>query len=348
MSSERGHGMWLPRLGWLLVALLLAGFLWGLRHRASLQMSGQKAVQMLFVPSVEQGTLVRRGDELARFIRADCGLTLRSQVPDQLRRRDPGARRRPGRRRLDPGLRLRPRQRPLRRRGAAAGGALGRALRRSWSPAPGRASRTGSRRSSEPQGRGAARDAGAAARRSWSRRLDALAPGWVEVAVETDRDAVRHLVERRDGVDGAASRYVYSGPNDLVGDGRKELEDDRPGTLLRDPRSSTPPTEPAAELSTVYYGCILARTDSGVRPARGPERQAFAFSDETSTSGHIFARALLERARRRRSGTCSSPAATPTSCRRWPTARWRAAPPSTRRRRRPTSATAPWSATRGS
>ena len=36
---------------------------------------------MLFVPSVEQGTLVRRADELARFIRQDTGLTVRSEVP---------------------------------------------------------------------------------------------------------------------------------------------------------------------------------------------------------------------------------------------------------------------------
>ena len=36
---------------------------------------------MLFVPSVEQGTLVERGDELARFIRRDSGLILRSEVP---------------------------------------------------------------------------------------------------------------------------------------------------------------------------------------------------------------------------------------------------------------------------
>ncbi len=72
---------WLRPTGWVVVGLLLIAFIWGLGHRAQLEMSGQKAVQMLFVPSVEQGTLVRRGDELARFIREDSGLTLRSQVP---------------------------------------------------------------------------------------------------------------------------------------------------------------------------------------------------------------------------------------------------------------------------
>ena len=108
----------LPRVGWSLVILLLVVFVWGLRHRARLEMSGQKAVQMLFVPSVEQGTLVRRGDELARFIRADSGLTLRSQVPTSyaaviqaLARLLPRVRSRlPGRRAL--------RDQPLRFRGA--------------------------------------------------------------------------------------------------------------------------------------------------------------------------------------------------------------------------------------
>ena len=50
--------------------------------------------------------------------------------------------------------------------------------------------------------------------------LDERSPGWEEVAVATDRDAVFRLVDARD-VDAAASRHVYSGPNDLVGDGRK-------------------------------------------------------------------------------------------------------------------------------
>ena len=57
-----------------------------------------------------------------------------------LRRRDPGARRRPGRCGVDSRLRLRPRQCPLRRRGEAAGGAVGGPLRRRGdSVGPGRA-----------------------------------------------------------------------------------------------------------------------------------------------------------------------------------------------------------------
>ena len=64
-----------------LVVLALAVFVWGMHRRATLEAHGSDLIRMLFVPSVEQGTLVRRGDELARFIRTDSGLTLRSQVP---------------------------------------------------------------------------------------------------------------------------------------------------------------------------------------------------------------------------------------------------------------------------
>ena len=59
-----------------------------------------------------------------------------------------------------------------------------------------------------------------------------------------------------------------------------------------------------AEQSIVYYGCILARTDCGVRRLEDLNGQPFAFSDETSTSGHIFARALLEPRGRRPWATC--------------------------------------------
>jgi ABC transporter, phosphonate, periplasmic substrate-binding protein len=125
-------------------------------------------------------------------------------------------------------------------------------------------------------------------------RLDRLAPGWVEVPASDDRDAIRRLVEARDGVDGALSRYVYSAPNDLVGDGRKELEADRPGTL-RETRIVDTTDRPAPELSTVYYGCVMARSDGGINRLEDLQGRSFAFSDETSTSGHIFARALLQR-----------------------------------------------------
>jgi phosphonate transport system substrate-binding protein len=87
---------------------------------------------------------------------------------------------------------------------------------------------------------------------------------------------------------------VNSGPHDLVGDGRKTLEYRRPGTL-RETAVIHTTAQPAPELSNVYFGCILTRTDSGHRRVEDFGGQSFAFSDETSTSGHIFARALLQR-----------------------------------------------------
>ncbi|MBD3854691.1 MAG: PhnD/SsuA/transferrin family substrate-binding protein, partial [Acidobacteria bacterium] len=123
--------------------------------------------------------------------------------------------------------------------------------------------------------------------------LDERAPGWIEVAVASDVEAVFRLVENRD-VEAAASRQVYSAPRDLVGDGRKEMEYRRPGTL-RETRIVHTSEQPKPELSNVYYGCVMARSDSGVNRLEDLNGQSFAFSDETSTSGHIFARALLNR-----------------------------------------------------
>jgi ABC-type phosphate/phosphonate transport system substrate-binding protein len=276
------------------VIALLVVFVWGLHRRSSLEASGQQAVQMLFVPSVEQGTLVRRGDELARFVRADSGLTLRSQVPTSY---------------------------------AAVIEALGAGQADvAWIPAfayvlanarYGAEARLQVVRSVDRYGvvitRTApgeptrlenlvdARIAFPATIRGRLRAmlvelLDEAAPGWVEVPVADDREAVWALVERRDGVAAAASRHVATGPNDLVGDGRRELEHDRPGTLLES-RIVHRTAQAAPELSKVYYGCVMTRSDSGVNRIEDLAGRPFAFSDETSTSGHIFARALLQRAR---------------------------------------------------
>jgi ABC-type phosphate/phosphonate transport system substrate-binding protein len=289
--ETRRKNPWIPRLGWLVVALALLAFLWGLRHRSQLEMSGQKAVQMLFVPSVEQGTLVRRGDELARFIRADSGLTLRSQVPTSY---------------------------------AAVIQALGAGQADvAWIPAfayvlanarYGAEARLQVVRSvdryailvtraggGEPRRLEGLVDRRVAIPRTLKGRLraalvgqlDEYAPGWTEVPVADDKAAIWRLVEERD-VAAAASRHVYSGPHDLVGDGRKELEYERPGTLLETQVIHTG-ERPEPELSNVYFGCILTRTDSGVRRLDDLNGTNFAFSDETSTSGHIFARALLQR-----------------------------------------------------
>ena len=281
----------MPRIGWLLVGLLLVAFIWGLNRRSQLVTRGQKAVQMLFVPSVEQGTLVRRGDELARFIRADSGLTLRSQVPTSY---------------------------------AAVIQALGAGQADvAWIPAfayvlanarYGAEARLQVVRSvdrysivvtrngpGEPQRLENLVDRPVAIpqtikgrlRASLVELLDEFAPGWIEVPVATGKDAVWRLVEERN-VDAAASRHVYSGPNDLVGDGRKELEYDRLGTL-RETRVIHTSERPQPELSNVYFGCILTRTDSGFKRLEDFNGTNFAFSDETSTSGHIFPRALLQR-----------------------------------------------------
>jgi ABC-type phosphate/phosphonate transport system substrate-binding protein len=283
---------WFPWVGWVLVGALLAAFIWGLDRRARLEASGQKAVQMLFVPSVEQGTLVRRGDELARFVRTDSGLSLRSQVPTSY---------------------------------AAVIEALGAGQADvAWIPAfayvlanarYGAEARLQVVRSVDRYGVIITRTAPGEPQRLENlvdskiafpatvrgrlramlvELLDEYAPGWVEVPVADDREAVWYLTERKEGVVAAASRHVTSGPNDLVGDGRKELEYDRPGTM-RETRILLRTERPAPELSKVYYGCVLTRSDSGVNRLEDLNGRTFAFSDETSTSGHIFARALLQR-----------------------------------------------------
>jgi ABC-type phosphate/phosphonate transport system substrate-binding protein len=87
---------------------------------------------------------------------------------------------------------------------------------------------------------------------------------------------------------------VESGPFDMVGDGRKELEYDRPGTMEKTFIIYT--TEgTVSERASVYYGCVYTRTDSGVRRLEDFNGRSFAFSDQTSTSGHIFPRLLLDR-----------------------------------------------------
>jgi ABC-type phosphate/phosphonate transport system substrate-binding protein len=283
---------WLPRIGWLVVIGLLVAFVWGLRHRALLEARGEQAVQMLFVPSVEQGTLVRRGDELARFIRADSGLTLKSQVPTSY---------------------------------AAVIQALGAGQADvAWIPAFAYVmanARYGAEarlqvvrsvdrfaivitRSGAGEPTGLADLAGAPIalpttlsgplRADVESLLDREAPGWAEVPAVDDEAAVRRLVEGRD-VLAAVSRQVVSGPLDLVGDGRKELEYARPGTL-RETRILHATASPRPELSNVYYGCVMTRADSGIDRLEDLIGRSFGFSDETSTSGHVFPRALLQRA----------------------------------------------------
>ena len=283
---------WAPRLGWILVVLVFVAFVWGMNRRARLEATGDDVIRMLFVPSVEQGTLVERGDELARFIRQDSGLILRSEVPTSY---------------------------------AAVIQALGtRQADVAWMPvfaydiaharygaeAKLQVVRSAERRAvliarTVPGDPGSVADLAGqsvafprtlpdALREMLVDVLDREAPGWIEVAAATDKDAVQQMVEKPTDVAAAASSFVESGPFDMVGDGRKELEYDRPGTMETTTLIYTTP-ETVSERASVYYGCVYSRTDSGARRLTDFNGRSFAFSDETSTSGHIFPRLLLGR-----------------------------------------------------
>lgn len=292
MSGSHPGRTWLARGGAAVVGLAFLVFLWGLRHRAEIERSGEDVIRMLFVPSVEQGTLVRRGDELARFVRADSGLSIRSAVPTSY---------------------------------AAVIQALGTGQADvAWAPAfayaianerygvearlqvvreidlfaiiVARVEPHSPQRLEDLAGRRVAVPASIKGelRQHLVDRLNRLAPGWTEVRTTSDIEALRLLVEQPGAVEAAASTHVFSGPNDLVGDGRKQLEATRPGTL-RETQVIDRTEEPVAEQTTFYHGCILARTDSGIGRIADLAGKPFAFSDETSTSGHIFARVLFER-----------------------------------------------------
>lgn len=292
MADSPGSARWLPRIGWTLVLLVFAVFVWGLNRRARLETTGEELVRMLFVPSVEQGTLVQRADDLARFIREDSGLVLRTEVPTSY---------------------------------AAVIQALGSGQADvAWMPAFAYMiahSRYGAEaklqvvRSADLFGivvtRIGAREPESLAdlagrtiavpeslnpdlRSLLVAELDRSAPGWLEVSAADDREAARMLVERSGAVDAALSSHVPSGDNDFVGDGRKELEYERAGTLRQTRVVYTTP-DPVEILKNYYHGCVYARTDSSIRRLADLNGARFAFSDETSTSGHIFPRMLLDR-----------------------------------------------------
>ena len=280
----------LPRAGWLLAALLFLAFVGGLVRRDRIERAGGEVIRMLFVPSVEQGTLARRGNELAEFVRKDAGLVIRSAVPTSY---------------------------------AAVVQALGTGQADiAWVPAfayvvaharYGAEARLQVVREAERYAvvvtrGGAGEPAGLAdlakkriafpksfspeLRATLLPELDRWAPGWIEVPAADDKDAVQQLLDRADAVDAAASSWVFSGPKDLVGDGRKLLEYDRPGTLEKT-RIAFKTSEAARERVTVYYGSVLTRTDSGVSRLEDLNGRPFAFSDATSTSGYIFPLNLL-------------------------------------------------------
>jgi ABC-type phosphate/phosphonate transport system substrate-binding protein len=292
MRTDLSGSKWLPRLGWALVVLSFAAFVWGMQRRARLEASGGEIIRMLFVPSVEQGTLVERGDELAAFIRSDSGLTLRVDVPTSY---------------------------------AAVIQALGSGQADvAWMPAfayvianarYGAEAKLQVVRSAERHGLIVGRSGpgelaaieqlggqGVAFPSSLSSNmaetmsdvLDERAPGWVRIEADTSKDAVRMLLEQPDQVAAAISSWVFSGPYDFIGDGRKELEYERPGAIART-RELYRTDQPIIEHVTYYHGCVFSRVDSPVRRLQDLTGSRFAYSDETSTSGHIFPRMLLER-----------------------------------------------------
>lgn len=287
---EGGGRPWLPRAGWGLLLALFLLFVAGLVRRERLQAGGEQVIRMLFVPSVEQGTLARRGNELAEFVKKDAGIVVRSAVPTSY---------------------------------AAVVQALGASQADiAWVPAfayvvansrYGAEARLQVVREAERyavvvtrtgvgepdalpalSGRKVAvsRDITDGLRAVLVEELSRWAPGWVEVPAPSDKEAVRLLVESASDVAAAASRHVFSGPQDLVGDGRKELEYDLPGSLRRS-RVVFKTAQPVRQHVTAYYGAVYTRADSGVQRLEDLAGKPFAFSDATSTSGFVFPQNLL-------------------------------------------------------
>ncbi len=283
---------WRARAGLVVVLAVFAAFVWGLHRRAALEAAGGEIIRVLFVPSVEQGTLVRRADELARFVRGDSGLTLRTEVPTSYAAVIQAL----GAGQADvawmPAFAY---VLANARYGAKARLQVVRSMdlfaivvTRTGAGEPESLAALAARRVAFPRSvRGELRD-------RVRERLDRAAPGWIEIPVPDDTAAVRLLVERPLEVDAAVSSHVFSGPHDLIGDGRKLLEYERPGTLAETRVVDTTDT-PVAQQTAVYYGCVFTRTDSGVNRLEDLNGRSFAFSDETSTSGHIFPRILLNR-----------------------------------------------------
>lgn len=283
----------LPRFGWLVAALLFVAFAAGLVRRARIEREGEQVIRMLFVPSVEQGTLARRGNELAEFVRKDSGIVIRSAVPTSYAAvvQALGAGQAdiawvPAFAYVVANARYGAEARLQVVREAERYAVV---VTRAGASEPGNLSDLAGRRVAFPKG------FTPELRASLVSELDRWAPGWKEVPSADDRDAVLQLLDRADAVDAAASSWVFSGPKDFVGEGRKLVEYDRPGTLEKT-RVVFKTARPALERVTVYYGSVMTRTDSGVTRLEDLNGRPFAFSDATSTSGYIFPLNLLNAA----------------------------------------------------
>ncbi|MGB6855147.1 MAG: PhnD/SsuA/transferrin family substrate-binding protein, partial [Thermoanaerobaculia bacterium] len=222
MSGKRRRFRWLPRIGWGLVILGFVAFVWGLNRRTRLEGAAENIIRMLFVPSVEQGTLVRRGDELARFVRQDSGLTIRSEVPTSYAAVIQAL----GAGQAD--VAWMPAFAYLiahARYGAEAKLQVVRSVYRFGTLI----TRSGARQPESLEdlaGRTVAfpTDLSDELEKKLLTVLNRDAPGWTRVPTASSLEAVRKLVESPTEVDAAVSSWVFSGPFDLVGDGRKQLE----------------------------------------------------------------------------------------------------------------------------
>lgn len=58
MTETSKRVVWGARIGWLMLVLVFVVFVWGMNRRSRLEATGANVIRMLFVPSVEQGTLV--------------------------------------------------------------------------------------------------------------------------------------------------------------------------------------------------------------------------------------------------------------------------------------------------
>ena len=281
------------RIGWLVAALLFLAFAAGLVRRARIEREGEQVIRMLFVPSVEQGTLARRGNELAEFVRKDAGIVIRSAVPTSyaavvqalgVGQADiawvPAFAYVVANARYGAEARLQV-VREAERYAVV--------VTRTGASEPGKLADLAGKRVAFP------RSFSAELRATLVPELDRWSPGWKEVPAADDRDAVLQLLDRADAVDAAASSWVFSGPKDFVGEGRKLVEYDRPGTLERT-RVVFKTEQPARERVNVYYGSVMTRADSGVTRLEDLNGRPFAFSDATSTSGYIFPLNLLNAA----------------------------------------------------
>ncbi len=282
---------WLPKLGWSLIVLFFLLFVVGVGHRARLEKSSGQVIRMLFVPSVEQGTLTRRGNELADFVHRDAGLIIRSAVPTSYAAVIQA---------LGAG------QADIvwvpvfayavahSRFGAQARLQVVRQAER-YGIAVARMGETEPANLSQLSGKRIAfsKEFSSDLRKVMIKRLETEAPGFVEVPAASNKEAITMLLDREE-ISAALSTQVFSGPRDLVGDGRKELEHDRPGSLEKS-RVIFKTEKPVSELVTSYFGAVYTSADSGVERLDDLNGRPFAFSDATSTSGYVFPLSLLKK-----------------------------------------------------